>query len=299
MNDIGIIGLGFVGTAVAEGMKHAFNVHGYDLKLGLKKLYKHGSWAMLNHSNPHEYIVSNVDGPIFICLPTPMNPDGSCNTSIVESAIRSLNEAAAQLKKDGQVVVIKSTVIPGTTARMNHLFKNVHVVFNPEFLRERSFVEDFRNQDRIIIGGPHEGTAQVKLMYEMAYPNVPVTKTSSTIAEMVKYITNCFLATKVSFANEIAQLCAKLNVDYDKVIEYATKDKRLGTSHWAVPGPDGKKGFSGSCFPKDLNAMMKLFESLGIECPTMKGAWSTNLKVRPEKDWEQLKGRAVTDPCES
>ena len=110
---------------------------------------------------------------------------------------------------------------------------------------------------------------------------------------MVKYTTNCFLAAKVSIANEIEQVCSKLEVDYDKVVEYATKDKRLGASHWSVPGPDGNKGFGGSCFPKDINGFLNLAKSLDVVCHTLAGAWQTNLTVRPDKDWEKLKGRAV------
>lgn len=295
MRTIGIIGQGFVGTAVYEGLKHAFNIVTYDKAKGVRCWISKFELPGSSDKNGLEYVVREADGPIFVCVPTPMNPDGSCNTSIVESVVKEISEATERLQKIGVVVVIKSTVVPGTTHKMNRTFNNIHVVFNPEFLTERSAIEDFKNQDRIIIGGPHEGTGTVKQMYEMAYPNVPVTKTSSTIAELVKYMTNCFLATKVSFANEMKQICDKLDVDYDKVVEYATKDKRLGVSHWAVPGPDGKKGFSGSCFPKDLNALMKLAEQLHVDCPTMNGAWETNLKVRPEKDWELLKGRAVTD----
>jgi UDPglucose 6-dehydrogenase len=122
-----------------------------------------------------------------------------------------------------------------------------------------------------------------------------VTKTSSTIAELVKYTTNCFLATKVSFANEIKQVCDSLDVDYDKVVEYAIKDKRLGGSHWSVPGPDGLLGFGGSCFPKDLNALLSKAYELDVKCNTIYGAWLTNLEVRPEKDWEKLIGRAVSE----
>jgi nucleotide sugar dehydrogenase len=295
MDSIGVVGLGFVGTAVFEGMKHAFNVFGYDKAKSPRRWYCHREITDVPGLTDIRWLVSHCDGPVFVCVPTPMNTDGSCNTSIVEDVVKGISEAATTLNKKGVVAVIKSTVVPGTTLRLNHLFTNIHVVFNPEFLTERSFVEDFKNQDRIVIGGPHEGTAIVKQMYETAYPNVPVTKTSSTIAEMVKYMTNCFLATKVSFANEMKQICDKLDVDFDKVVEYATKDKRLGHSHWSVPGPDGKQGFSGSCFPKDLNGLMNLGEQLGVDANTMRGAWKTNLKVRPDKDWEQLKGRAVTD----
>lgn len=299
MKSIGIIGLGFVGKAVYHGMKHAFEIYGYDKANGIFSYKGDHNGDTYTTEDGVEFVVKYADGPVFICVPTPMNADGTCNTSIVEDVVDQISYAAGTLGKEGQVVAIKSTVVPGTTLRLNHSYENIHVVFNPEFLTERNSVEDFKNQDRIIIGGPHEGTRIMKQLYGTAFPGVPVTKTSSTIAEMVKYMTNCFLAAKVSFANEIKQLCDKLDVDYDKVVEYATKDKRLGHSHWAVPGPDGKKGFSGSCFPKDLNALMALAEQLDVQCPTMRGAWETNLKVRPEKDWEQLKGRAVTGPSES
>jgi len=111
----------------------------------------------------------------------------------------------------------------------------------------------------------------------------------------------CRRSEPVLLADELNQICEKLNVDYDKVIEYATKDKRLGTSHWSVPGPmpadDGTgrllKGFAGSCFVKDLNALISLAKSLGIDPKVMLAAWEKNLEVRPEKDWLNLKGRAV------
>jgi UDPglucose 6-dehydrogenase len=299
MKTIGIVGLGFVGTAVFEGMKHAFNIIGYDKVKGVA-CWKDGMNVGVHSGlSGIEYLIKWVDGPIFVCVPTPMNSDGSCNTSIVEGVIKELSEELTKQGRDGMTVAIKSTVPPGTTLRLNHIFNNVYIVFNPEFLTERASVNDFKNQDRIIIGGPHEGTSYLKQVYDTSYPNVPVTKTSSTIAEMVKYMTNCFLAVKVSFANEVKQLCDKLDTDYDKVVEYASKDKRLGQSHWSVPGPDGRDGWGGSCFPKDLNALMSLCDSLRVECNTLKGAWATNLKVRPDKDWEQLKGRAVTDPSES
>jgi UDPglucose 6-dehydrogenase len=112
---------------------------------------------------------------------------------------------------------------------------------------------------------------------------------------MVKYVTNCFLATKVSFANEIKQICDKLDIDYDKVVEYSTKDKRLGTSHWAVPGHDGHFGFGLTCFPKDLNALIATATSLGVDPKVMIAVWEKNLEVRPEKDWEKLIGRAITN----
>jgi UDPglucose 6-dehydrogenase len=294
MKTIGVIGFGFVGQAIYDGMKHAFNVKWYDKNLNT------AHQKLGDYCDSLEDLLLHVTGPIFVCVPTPMDKDGSCNTSIVESVVSSVNEISKKLVESDNnnklmvpILIIKSTVAPGTTERLNKENPYVQCVFNPEFLRESCFLEDFKRQDRIIIGGPPLAVSAVKAMYQTAYPSVPTTKTSSTIAEMVKYVTNCFLAVKVSFANEIHEICEKLNIDYDKVVEYATKDTRLGLSHWAVPGPDGKVGFSGSCFPKDLNALIYLAKSLDCSPEVLEAAWETNLRVRPEKDWEKLKGRAV------
>ena len=115
----------------------------------------------------------------------------------------------------------------------------------------------------------------------------------STEAEMIKYLTNCFLACKVSLANEFAQVAEKVGADWDTVWGIASTDERLGESHWKVPGPDGKKGFGGSCFPKDVNGMIRFMSNNGILPHTLLGAWLKNTEVRPERDWEELKGRAV------
>ena len=156
-----------------------------------------------------------------------------------------------------------------------------------------------RNQSRIVLGGPRPWINTVKQVFQTAFPKVPLIKTSSTTAEMIKYVTNNFLTVKVMFANEMYQICNALdkagaNVDYDKVIEYAKYDKRLGDSHWAVPGPDGHLGVGGSCFCKDINAMTYVADQLNIDTPVLDGAWKKNLEVRPERDWELLIGRAVS-----
>jgi UDPglucose 6-dehydrogenase len=111
---------------------------------------------------------------------------------------------------------------------------------------------------------------------------------------MVKYVANTFLATKVSFANEINQICKRSQIDYDDVIKLATLDERLGESHWEVPGPDGHYGFGGSCFPKDVNGLASFASQIGIEPSMLLATWHKNLEVRPEKDWESLIGRAIT-----
>ena len=121
-----------------------------------------------------------------------------------------------------------------------------------------------------------------------------IIKTNSTYAEMVKYMTNAFLATKVSFANEIYQICEKVGADYDKVVEYATLDERLGKSHWMVPGHDGDFGYGGHCFPKDLSALIHLSEKHNTTNNVLKATRDTNDKLRKNRDWEGMKGRAVS-----
>ena len=236
--------------------------------------------------------LSNI---IFVCVPTPMKKDGSCDTSIVESVVKDINDMVISRNVSGRIVAIKSTIPPGTTNRLNKECHNISVIFNPEFLTEANFIEDFRNQSRIIIGGERPSTTKLRQVYSLLFPDATIVKTGSKTAEMVKYMTNTFLATKVSFANEMKMICDELKIDYDKVVEYSTYDERLGKSHWAVPGPDGKLGFGGSCFPKDINALIALSKDMRLYLHTLQGVWKTNLKVRPEEDWKELKGRAVVD----
>ena len=271
--NIGIIGQGFVGSAVYQKFKSFFKVYTYDIK------------EELSNSSFNE-LTKNCN-IIFVCLPTPMNKDGSCNIEIVREVLSKINNATKS------IIVNKSTVVPGTTEKFNKEFKNLEIVFNPEFLTERNAIEDFNNQDRIILGGPRPATTQLKQIYSTVFPNVYVVKTGSKHAEMIKYFTNCFLANKISFANEMFALCSALNLDYDKIVEYATLDKRLGNSHLAVPGPDGDFGFGGHCFPKDLSAILKITKELNTCNNILKAVEATNNEVRNDRDWEKMKGRAI------
>ena len=123
--------------------------------------------------------------------------------------------------------------------------------------------------------------------------STPVIHTDYETAELIKYMNNCFFATKVSFLNEMKMIADKCNADWSTAIEGFVRDGRIGHSHLSVPGPDGKYGFGGSCFPKDIQALISFSEDLDLNLPTLQGAWNTNLIVRPEKDWEKLEGRAI------
>ena len=271
---IGIIGQGFVGNAVYQKFKKYYNISTFDLD------------SKKSNSSKEDVLNKSI---IFVCLPTPMDEVGRCNTSIVESAIKEISDYGKS-----EIVVIKSTVSPGTTQRLNEKYSNLQIVFNPEFLTERNAVSDYENQNRIILGGPRPATTELKQIFSKAFPDAHIIKTDSTHAEMVKYLTNTFLSVKVSFANEIYQLCEKLGIDYDKVVEYATMDERLGESHWSVPGHDGDFGFGGHCFPKDLSALLYLTTQLGTIINVLSATQKTNDNVRENRDWEKMKGRAVS-----
>ncbi len=275
---IGIVGQGYVGTAIKGGFEKHYELETYD-KFSTSK------------STCNLFDLVAECEVIFVCVPTPMNEDGSCHTDIVESVVEEIDKWVSSYHKDIEpTVVIKSTISPGTTDRLHKKYKNINVIFNPEFLTESNFLEDFKNQTRIILGGTRKGTNILRQVYSKVFPHATIVKTGSKTAEMVKYFVNCFLATKVSFANEMKQICDKIGIDYDKVVEYATYDERLGKSHWAVPGPDGDFGFGGHCLPKDVSAIVSEFDS-----ELLKSVLEVNDKVRKNRDWEDMKGRAVIE----
>ena len=284
---LGIVGQGFVGLALKAGFEKHYEIETYD------------KYEVDKSTCDLADLVAKCK-VIFVCVPTPMNEDGSCHTDIVESVVKEINKWSyaywGNIDKK-PTVVIKSTVAPGTTDKLHRKYKSVDVIFNPEFLTEATFIEDFKNQNRIILGGVRRGTNKLRQVYSKVFPRTTIVKTGAKHAEMVKYFTNCFLATKVSFANEMKMLCDELDLDYDKVVEYATYDERLGKTHWAVPGPDGELGFGGHCLPKDLNALISVAvdNSLGLYINVLSGVLETNNKVRKNRDWEDMKGRAVID----
>lgn len=269
---IGIIGQGFVGDAVFKKFKNYFTVKTYDLDE--------------SKSNSSLDEVSKSDF-IFVCLPTPMNKDGSCDISIVENVVKKLDK-----NYNPKNIIIKSTIPPGTTDLWNKKYNN-NIVFNPEFLTEKNAVNDYNSQKRIIIGGDKSKIESLNNIFLSVFENASIINISAKEAEMVKYLTNNFLTVKVSFANEIYSLCKKLEINYDKVLECAILDDRLGSSHWKVPGHDGDFGFGGHCFPKDINAIIHLSKKLGSISNVIQSAVKTNNEVRINRDWEEMKGRAV------
>ena len=308
---IAVIGQGFVGGSLTTVFsERGFTVYAFD-KTGKVSpgAYEMSSlWSLRGMIDYAERLEpekgEQFSGVYFVCVPTPMQEDGSADLSIVESVLEELASVQGE-----RIAVIKSTVPPGSTDSWNKKYnsRGLYVVFNPEFLTEANALNDMRDQNRIILGGPRPQINTVKNVFQRAFPSIPIVKTGSTTAEMVKYVTNCFLAVKVSFANEISQICESLdsdgfNVDYDKVVEYAKFDPRLGNTHWSVPGPvpthEGKhvRGFGGHCFPKDINALMSVARNQGVDPKVLSAAWEKNLEVRDsrDRDWEHQVGRAVS-----
>lgn len=274
---VGVIGQGFVGSAIREGLSSFYPVMTYDIDS--KKC-----------SSTHSAVCKNAD-IIFVCLPTPMRKSGECDTRILQESIKLTDEECKRLNRN-PTIVIKSTVPPGTTEDIDNSV-SLDVCFSPEFLTEANSFDDFKNQTRIVVGGT--GARKVKQMFRKPFPNIPIVITKSQTAEMVKYFINCFLSSKVIFANQMYDVCNALNIDFDKVCEYALLDNRLGRSHFAVPGPDGDRGFGGHCFPKDLSALIYSAKAGDANTEFLDQVKDSNKRYRKNKDWLNMKGRAVSD----
>lgn len=276
---IGIIGNGFVGSAIM----HGFILHTEDIKI-YDKDPKRSTHSL-------KEVVENSDF-VFLCLPTPMFESGECDLSIINSVMDEIE--ALDISLVDQIFIVKSTVPPGTTESLVKNYTRCAFVFNPEFLTERKARLDFINTSRIVLGGASVFVDRVEELYKIRFPYTKVIKTSYQTAELIKYMANCFFATKVSFMNEMYQVCEAIDGDWEKALEGFITDGRIGNSHIDVPGHDGDFGFGGKCFPKDLNAMIKRAEAIGVSPDVMKGAWEKNKQVRSDLDWYDIPG-AVSD----
>lgn len=256
---IGIVGNGFVGNAIYRGLKNKVPVKVYDLLPQKSK------------NTLSEVLESKI---IFVCLPTPMQDDGNCDLTSVSSFFDSIES------HHNALFVIKSTVPIGTTDSILNRRMDLRVVHSPEFLTAHNAVEDFENADRCIIGGKSEFSFELKEFMETYYPKVPVHLVSSNESEAIKYFSNTFLALKVTMFNSFYEVCKKLNLDYESVREGVCADSRIGKSHTKVPGIDGKLGFGGMCFPKDVNALIKTLNSSNIDSTLYSTFLEYNNKIR-------------------
>ncbi|MFI0469001.1 UDP-glucose dehydrogenase family protein [Saccharopolyspora sp. 5N102] len=205
---------------------------------------------------------------VFLCVPTPMATDGGADLAAVESVVREIRGSL----RPGCVLVTKSTVPVGTAARLVALTgrRDVAVVSNPEFLREGFAVQDFLHPDRIVVGSESEAAAAAVagLYAPLAAPTI---RTDAASAELVKYAANCFLAAKLSYVNDISELCERLAVDVLDITEAMRRDRRIAPS-FLSPGP----GWGGSCLPKDAAALLRAAEVAGLDLPMVRAAIDAN-----------------------
>ena len=285
MFKIAVVGAGYVGLTTAACLSSLGNeVRCSDidslkinkLSNGISPIFERGldelllsslQSGRLQFSSDNKWAVEKADF-VFLCLPTPQGMNGEADLSYIELAAKEIG----QYLKSGSIVVNKSTVPVGSTSIVeSELHRtDVSVVSNPEFLREGSALSDFFNPDRIVIGSRSpEATGMMKKLYDSF--SSPIIETDPATAETIKYAANAFLATKISFINSVAAMCEVVGADVRVVSKALGYDSRIGDS-FLLPGP----GWGGSCFPKDVAAMIKMADDAGYDFSFLKGVVSVN-----------------------
>jgi UDPglucose 6-dehydrogenase len=233
-SEIGIVGLGFVGTAIKDSIMFPSAVCvDSDPRKG--------------HTGTYTDLME-CDG-IFVCVPSPMNPDGTCDTSILEDVLSKLTGYQG-------VIISKVTAPPDTYQRLNDLYPNL--VHSPEFLTAANATQDYVGATWAIVGSNVKAyRTEARRIIAISQPDAKITECGIGEAALAKYAINSFLASKVVFMNELYQLATRAGLDYNAVAKIITNDHRLGKSHMQVPGHDGGLGFGGYCFPKDVEALIQ------------------------------------------
>jgi len=270
---VGVIGCGFVGNAVAKGFEARLRVLRYDIdpdkcECSFEELCKQSTFA-------------------FVCVPTP-TAHGTHKAELlyVAKVLQQLEDVAYC-----GIVIVKSTMPPGSMESFLDHFTYLNLVYNPEFLSERTAVVDFKTAARVVLGGPEHETKEVAELYtQYLRSDVQVIQTDYATAQLTKYACNCLYAVKIAMFNELRQLSDKLGCQWDDVMRGILFSRWVNPMHTRVPGPDGKFGFGGKCFPKDLLAMITCAYENGVPPRMMEAAWQKNLEVRPDRDWEIIEG---------
>ena len=263
MLKLGIIGKGFVGSAVSNGFD------------------KDCEQFIVDPTYTDNTIMDLIDQDtklLFVCVPTPPNDDGSINVDTVVEVLSELSDLSYK-----GVVVVKSTIIPDYLHQFKKEF-DLKIVYNPEFLTEANANEDFKNPPFQVFGGKWRDCEVVEKAYlrHSSVKIVPTFKTDLTTASLLKYTINSYLATKVMFFNDLHKLheSGSSMVSWEQFTDMLTRDPRIGNSHMQVPGPDGELGFGGHCFPKDTEALLKYAQDKKINLNMLKKAVETNKKIR-------------------
>jgi UDPglucose 6-dehydrogenase len=259
---IGIIGYGFVGKAVANSFAGNEDI-----------TVKIHDPAYPDISKPIEKLKKKCEA-IFICVPTPQDSEGVCDTSILDTVLEQL------LGYNG--IVISKCTAPPLKYRELESVLGLKLVHAPEFLTAANANFDYVNPTKIVIGSKQKywEAATNYILPFVNFKSSQVECCSIAEAAMFKYVANTMLAMKVIMNNEYADLCEKLNINWENVAEIAETDQRLGHTHWKVPGPDRKRGFGGACFPKDTSALVNIAAGVGVEMSMLTNAVLKNKTYR-------------------
>lgn len=287
---ISVIGTGYVGlvtgTCLSE-LGHRVTCVDIDrskieaLKNGKVPIYESGLTELIERNVSAERLFFDFSYEsvrdakiVFLAVGTPSLESGETNLDYIKDAAKQ----TAQLISSGTVVVIKSTVPVGICGQLEKLMreetdKRFHIVSNPEFLKEGTAVEDFMRPDRVIIGGSNNDAMETvsELYAPLVRQGNPIFKMSNLSAEITKYASNCFLATKISFINEIARLCDATGAEIEEVRQGMISDPRIGR-HFLYPGA----GYGGSCFPKDVESLIHTAKGLGVELEVLRSVMRVN-----------------------
>jgi len=282
---IGIIGYGFVGKAVECGFRD--KCEGIYL---LDPAYPKLSCSM-------EEMVLNSKF-IFIAVPTPMKSvdGGEFDSAILDQVLEDLYPYYHSLEKEERpVIILKSTTLPNVIRGYLREYPEYRLVMSPEFLVENDALRRFVNMDSLVLGGAPLDTYPVEELYKtysICNDKCKVAHIDAVAASFLKYMVNCFLATKVIFMNQFHSLYRELvtGTDWDTLVDAMHQDPRTGNSHGQVPGPDGDYGVGGKCFPKDLNAMIYSAKEHNVNMSLLETVWDINKRVRSNWDWKSIIG---------
>ena len=282
MSMLGIIGYGYVGRSVEYGFVDYDRQRGYEPKHKALIHDKYKSSLSLEE-------VADKSEIIFLCLPTPYDEERlRIDLSITDEVLAFI---APRIAGQGKIIVIKSTVVPGTTRRYAGLYPGVPFAMNPEFLTEANYLQDFVKPDRIVLGVDNDWVGQKLIdLYRTCFPATTIMRMSTAAAEIVKYQANVMLASKVALANVFYDLCLAQGVNYEDVKKGVALDSRIGASHLDVTT---ERGFGGKCFPKDLGAIIGRCRELGVDAGALEEIHSYNLRIRKVRDWHEIAGAMV------
>jgi UDPglucose 6-dehydrogenase len=266
-NSVNIIGYGYVGSAVAylcEKNNIKFNICDTLEKVGPFNYFSN-LYDLVNYSEKDNDINYYI-----IAVPTPSDSDGNCDISIVHSVIKQISESQTK----NTIVIIKSTLCPGTSLKLHNEFTDIDIIICPEFLTEKNYLNDIYNAKFILFGTKDFSMTKyqqlLKLFRDLYAHNkmIDIISKSYTECELFKYTLNTFFATKITFFNEIYELCESMDVDYQQLKTLFKLDNRIGEYGITVPGQDGY-GYRKLCLPKEVKGLISKQNQLNLSCDLM------------------------------